>query len=121
VGDRIRVIQHATGRLVDSDLRITRLEKRAGTTRLQLSEAVAGDVVTLAGAGDAAGIADTIAAPGVEQGLDPGPIDPPTLRCDLVVTLACMGPSVVCWLACCGRVRWRGCLQMGQLGMLQPL
>jgi hypothetical protein len=48
--------------------------------KVQLQEAVAGDIVALAGAGDAAGIADTLAAPGVAAGLDPGRIDPPTLR-----------------------------------------
>jgi GTP-binding protein len=79
VGDRIRVLQHGTSQLVD-DLRITRIEKRVGMERVQLQQAVSGDVVSLAGAGDAAGIADTIAAPVVTKGLDPGPIDPPTLR-----------------------------------------
>jgi GTP-binding protein len=62
-------------------MKITRIEKRAGLGRVQLQSAVAGDIVSLAGAGDAAGIADTLAAPGVEVALDPGPIDPPTLRC----------------------------------------
>lgn len=82
VGDRIKVLQHQTGAAVtDSSLKVTRIEKQAGMGKVQLQSAVAGDVVSLAGAGDAAGIADTIAAPAVEQGLDPGPIDPPTLRC----------------------------------------
>jgi GTP-binding protein len=103
VGDRVRVLQHAMGGgngggrgeradsgggggggggpVVVEDLRVTRLEKRVGLSKVQLPEAVAGDIVQLAGAGDAAGIADTIAAPGVEEALDPGPIDPPTLRC----------------------------------------
>jgi predicted membrane GTPase involved in stress response len=81
VGDRIKVLQHEAGTAVnDSSLKVTRIEKRAGLGKVQLQAAVAGDVVSLAGAGDAAGIADTIAAPAVEQGLDPGPIDPPTLR-----------------------------------------
>lgn len=80
VGDRIKVLQHEGGTVNDSSLKVTRIEKRAGLGKVQLPAAVAGDVVSLAGAGDAAGIADTIAAPAVEQGLDPGPIDPPTLR-----------------------------------------
>ena len=79
MGDRVRVLQYGSQQLID-DLRITRIEKRVGMERVQLQQAVSGDVVSLAGAGDAAGIADTIAAPGVTQGLDPGPIDPPTLR-----------------------------------------
>lgn len=80
VGDRIKVLQHEGAAVTDSSLKVTRIEKRAGLGKVQLQAAVAGDVVSLAGAGDAAGIADTIAAPAVEQGLDPGPIDPPTLR-----------------------------------------
>lgn len=81
VGDRIKVLQHEGAAVTDTSLKVTRIEKRAGLGKVQLQAAVAGDVVSLAGAGDAAGIADTIAAPAVEQGLDPGPIDPPTLRC----------------------------------------
>lgn len=81
MGERIKVLQHQGGAAVtDTSLKVTRIEKRAGLGKVQLQSAVAGDVVSLAGAGDAAGIADTIAAPVVEVGLDPGPIDPPTLR-----------------------------------------
>lgn len=89
VGDRIKVLQHEGGAVNDSSLKVTRIEKRAGLGKVQLQAAVAGDVVSLAGAGDAAGIADTIAAPAVEQGLDPGPIDPPTLRWAALVQVAC--------------------------------
>jgi GTP-binding protein len=65
---------------VTDNLRVTRLEKRAGVGRaIPLTEASAGDVVLLAGAGDSAGIGDTVAAPSVARPLDPGPIDPPTL------------------------------------------
>jgi GTP-binding protein len=65
---------------VTDNLRVTRLEKRAGAGRLfPMTEASAGDVVLLAGAGDAAGIGDTVAAPSVAAPVDPGPIDPPTL------------------------------------------
>jgi len=98
VGDRIRVIQHPAGGggagrggdgsatpVTIDDLKVTKIEKRVGMTKVQLAEALAGDIVQLAGTGDAAGIADTIAAPSVAVGLDPGPIDPPTLRC------ACLG------------------------------
>jgi GTP-binding protein len=94
VGDRIQVLQHpaaaaaaaADGKAAGAaagggpkDLRVQRIEKRAGLGKVVLSEAVAGDIVSLAGAGDAAGIADTIAAPAVAAALNPGPIDPPTL------------------------------------------
>ncbi|KAI8473301.1 MAG: elongation factor-like protein [Monoraphidium minutum] len=95
VGDRVRVLQHpggggaarggggggggAGGVVIVDDLRITKIEKRVGLSKVALSEAVAGDIVQVAGPGDAAGIADTIAAPSVAEPLDPGPIDPPTL------------------------------------------
>jgi GTP-binding protein len=70
----------AASSYVTDNLRVTRLEKRAGVGRaIPLTEASAGDVVLLAGAGDSAGIGDTIAAPLVALPLDPGPIDPPTL------------------------------------------
>jgi GTP-binding protein len=80
VGDRLKVLRYDGTPVNDASLKVTRIEKRAGLGKVQLVSAVAGDVVSLSGAGDAAGIADTIAAPAVEQGLDPGPIDPPTLR-----------------------------------------
>lgn len=86
LGDKLRVLPHGGGAPVDG-LKVTRIEKRAGVGKLALSAAVAGDIVSLAGAGDAAGIADTLAAPSVSAALDPGPIDPPTLRC---VAAACM-------------------------------
>jgi GTP-binding protein len=65
---------------ITDNLRVTRLEKRAGAGRVvPLVEASAGDVVLLSGAGDFAGIGDTVAAPLVSSPIDPGPIDPPTL------------------------------------------
>lgn len=100
MGDRIKVLQHTgaggqgASQPDQQSLKVTRIEKRAGMGKVQLQVAVAGDVVSLAGAADAAGIADTIAAPGVEVALDPGPIDPPTLRwekgweCEQAVRLA---------------------------------
>eukprot|EP00775_Hariotina_reticulata_P011018 gene11018-11172_t len=78
VGDKIRVLQHETQQLVDQ-LKISKIEKRAGVGKVQLQTAVAGDIVSIAGAGDAAGIADTIAAPTVTKALHPGHIDPPTI------------------------------------------
>lgn len=73
------MLQYESGQLIEQ-LKVTKIEKKAGLGRVQLQSAVAGDVVSIAGPGDAAGIADTIAAPAVTQALDPGPIDPPTLR-----------------------------------------
>ncbi len=64
---------------VFDDLRVTRLTKRCGVETVHIEEAVAGDVVSLAGAMQA-GIADTIASPCRQEPLDPGHIDPPTLR-----------------------------------------
>eukprot|EP00879_Flechtneria_rotunda_P027547 GHRR01029515.1.p1 GENE.GHRR01029515.1~~GHRR01029515.1.p1 ORF type:complete len:442 (+),score=127.91 GHRR01029515.1:889-2214(+) len=78
LGDKVKVIQHQGGQVIEQ-LKITRIEKRAGLSKVQVQSAVAGDVVSIAGPGDAAGIADTIAAPAVQHALDPGPIDPPTL------------------------------------------
>ncbi|WIA29502.1 hypothetical protein OEZ86_012003 [Tetradesmus obliquus] len=78
VGDKVKVLQYESGQVIEQ-LKITRIEKKAGLGKVQLQSAVAGDVVSIAGPGDAAGIADTIAAPAVAQALDPGPIDPPTL------------------------------------------
>jgi predicted membrane GTPase involved in stress response len=45
---------------------------------LQVDQAVAGDVVSLCGV--PASITDTIAAPEVIAALDPGHVEPPTLR-----------------------------------------
>jgi GTP-binding protein len=110
VGDKVRVLQHPAGGggggrggdddgtaaaaaapVVIDELRVTKIEKRVGMTKVQLPEAVAGDIVQLAGPGDAAGIADTIAAPTVTEAIDPGPIDPPTLRCVRVFGAGCLG------------------------------
>jgi predicted membrane GTPase involved in stress response len=79
VGEKVKVLQYETGQVIEQ-LKITKIEKKAGLGKVQLQSAFAGDVVSIAGPGDAAGIADTIAAPAVAQALDPGPIDPPTLR-----------------------------------------
>lgn len=52
--------------------------KRSGTGTVELEQAVAGDIVSIAGVA-AAGIADTVAALEVDKALPPGQIDPPTL------------------------------------------
>lgn len=77
VGDAVKVLRH-TGEEAGAGFRVTRLFKRAGTRTIELQRAVAGDIVSIAGAPEA-GVADTIGAPGLEAPLAPGPVDPPTL------------------------------------------
>lgn len=76
VGDAVKVIKH-TGEQ-QAGFKVTRLFKRQGTRTLELEAAVAGDIVSIAGA-PAAGVADTICDPAVDAGLPPGQVDPPTL------------------------------------------
>ena len=61
--------------------KVTRIFKRVGMIRTPVDEAIAGDIVAVAGSD--AGITDTLAGPGVAEALDPGHVDPPTLRCGL--------------------------------------
>ena len=73
---------------------MTKIWKRCGTGREDLESASAGDIVSLAGLAQAS-IADTIAAPSVEQPLPPGHIDPPTLRCvDVDCECMCVCPEM---------------------------
>ena len=51
----------------------------------------AGDIVSLAGI-PTAGIADTICGMAVEEGLPPGNIEPPTLRCSLASATGWLQP-----------------------------
>ncbi len=60
-------------------MRLTKIWKRVGTGRQDMDVASAGDIVSLTGAG-AAPIADTIAGLDRAEPLEPGPIEPPTLR-----------------------------------------
>ena len=76
VGDAVKVLKH-TGEQ-QAGFKVTRLFKRQGTRTLELEAAVAGDIVSIAGA-PAAGVADTICDPAVDAGLPPGQVDPPTL------------------------------------------
>ena len=59
--------------------KLTRIMKRSGTIRIELDSVSTGDIVSIAGMA-AAGIADTVAAITAEKGLDPGNIEPPTMR-----------------------------------------
>ena len=54
--------------------------KRAGVGRVELDAVGAGDIASIAGM-PTAGIADTVAAFAAKEGLDPGTIEPPTMRC----------------------------------------
>lgn len=78
LGDKVHVLSHEAGGPVGEEARVTRITQRAGMAKVNLEEAVAGDIVSVAGAA-AAAIGDTVAAPTVTTPLDPGRIDPPTL------------------------------------------
>ncbi|WP_374446140.1 translational GTPase TypA [Stella sp.] len=58
--------------------RLTKLLSFRGLERVPVQEAVAGDIVAIAGLTDAT-VADTLADPGVTVGLDAIPVDPPTI------------------------------------------
>ena len=60
--------------------KLTKIWKRAGTGRMDLVVAGAGDIISVTGLSSAR-IADTVAAPAVSTPLAPGTIEPPTLRC----------------------------------------
>ena len=64
--------------------KLTRIMKRAGVGRVELDAVGAGDIASVAGM-PTAGIADTIAAVAAKEGLDPGTIEPPTMRCPAMV------------------------------------
>jgi GTP-binding protein len=72
----IKVIDR-DGNLVESG-RITKMLTFKGLERLPIDEAVAGDIIALAGL-EKANVSDTIAAPEVGKPLEAQPIDPPTL------------------------------------------
>ena len=72
----IKVIDR-NGKLVESG-RITKMLTFKGLERLPIDEAVAGDIIALAGL-EKANVSDTIAAPEIEKPLEAQPIDPPTL------------------------------------------
>ncbi|KAL6785388.1 EFG7 [Auxenochlorella protothecoides x Auxenochlorella symbiontica] len=76
VGDAIKVIKH-TGE-EHMGFKVTKLFKRSGQRTLELQRAVAGDIVSIAGA-PIAGVADTIGDVGLADALPPGQVDPPTL------------------------------------------
>ncbi len=73
---QVRVLDH-DGRLVEQG-RVSKVLAFRGLERVGLDEAIAGDIVSLAGLPQAT-VAHTIAAPEVTEPLPAQPIDPPTL------------------------------------------
>ncbi|GIL70939.1 hypothetical protein Vretifemale_1598 [Volvox reticuliferus] len=55
IGDKVWVLSHEAGGPVGGEARITRISKRAGMSKIQLDEAVAGDIVSVAGPGECRG------------------------------------------------------------------
>jgi len=76
VGESIRALRPDTG--VIETGRVTKLLAFEGLERVPVETASAGDIIVLAGMGDAT-VADTLAHVSVEQPLKSIPIDPPTL------------------------------------------
>lgn len=76
VNDPIKVINHK-GEIVETG-RATKLMSFEGLDRAPINEAIAGDIIAIAGLSIGT-VADTICAPEVEIPLQAQPIDPPTL------------------------------------------
>ncbi len=70
--------------VVQSGARLTKLMAYRGLTREPVETAQAGDIVAVAGLGDAT-VAHTICDPAVQQALPAQPIDPPTLAMTFAV------------------------------------
>ncbi len=64
--------------------RLTKLQTFAGIERVAVEEAVAGDIISIAGMEEAS-VADTICDPAVEEPLQSTPIDPPTMAITISV------------------------------------
>jgi len=75
-GDTVKALGRDGARV--EQFRISKVLAFRGLTQTPIEEAVAGDIVTLAGMGKAT-VADTICAPEVEAPLPAQPIDPPTI------------------------------------------
>ncbi|MCB0129006.1 MAG: GTP-binding protein, partial [Caldilineaceae bacterium] len=71
------------GELVESG-RLTKLQSFAGVQRVPVTEAMAGDIISIAGMEEAS-VADTICDPAVTQPVASTPIDPPTMAITLGV------------------------------------
>ncbi|MRX51169.1 translational GTPase TypA [Paracoccus sp. S-4012] len=75
-GDTVKALNRDGERI--EQFRISKVLAFRGLTQTGIDEAVAGDIVTLAGMSKAT-VADTICAPEVEGALPSQPIDPPTI------------------------------------------
>jgi len=78
-GQKVMVIKH-TGEVLDGESTVVKMFKRVGTSRVEINEVEAGDIITLAGVADGK-VADTILASNSAD-LTPiqGPVlDPPTI------------------------------------------
>ena len=75
-GDTVKALSRKGERI--EQFRISKVLAFRGLTQTAIDEAVAGDIVTLAGMAKAT-VADTICAPEVETALPAQPIDPPTI------------------------------------------
>jgi GTP-binding protein len=64
--------------------RLTKLQSFEGVNRVQVEEAVAGDIISIAGM-ELASVADTIGDPSITIALEATPIDPPTMAITLSV------------------------------------
>ena len=79
VGDPLRALTHGGGGAHHAEGRVTRiLKRRGGFGRVSLTEALVGDIVSIAGIGGAV-VTDTLAAPEQLQPLEAVAVDPPTL------------------------------------------
>ena len=75
-GTTLKALSRTGDRL--EQFRVTKILAFRGLTQTSIDEAVAGDIVTLAGMTKAT-VADTLCAPEVETALPAQPIDPPTI------------------------------------------
>ncbi len=75
-----------TGNLLEEG-RLTKMWKRSGLGRIDLTTIGAGDIVSVTGL-TAASIASTIGSPDLATPLPPGTIEPPTLRCFSIFGIA---------------------------------
>ncbi|MGH1354914.1 MAG: translational GTPase TypA [Thalassovita sp.] len=76
VGATVQAISRVGQKI--EQFRVTKIQAFRGLAMQEIDEAVAGDIVTLAGMSKAT-VADTICALAVEDPLDAQPIDPPTI------------------------------------------
>ena len=75
-GDTLKALSHDGERI--EQFRVSKILAFRGLTQTTIDEAVAGDIVTLAGMTKAT-VADTLCAPEVDAPLQAKPIDPPTI------------------------------------------